>query len=481
LCSVWVFAWVYRSNIMRRPINQMRFLCNFRRGWGCVVQVAFHHSLIAASGGAVLYMLIFVLTSHNLCIAQEQPQWNASTSNHPTFENSDVDEKSVTPTYSFHQLLTTTAIKTYQLLISPSKGSSCPMYQHCSLYSYQSFSRFHPIKAFLMTADRLHRCGHDLDNYTPIEVDGFVRFWDPVDPTFVSSTLKSDAGWSAGQDKASFNILHGVFATTPTSDSEGSKQDSLLFYFADWLQRGGDYDRAITEYRRVLFYYTKSHYRKRAATSLLDCYYNAGQYLAAIHWGQELLGKNISSIDDSQLSFVLGCSYFRLGNYPLSITYLSEAASADTVAIKEKSVLLQGLACAYESNWKDAARSFAVISDYSEFSEKARYCEELCSQAEYLGRKRPTVAGLLAIVPGLGYLYDGYPQTALSSFLVNGLCFWGTYEAFRNDNLGVGSLLAILSFGWYSGNIYGSVISAKRKNIKLKNDLLARFDIGFSF
>ncbi|MBU1319434.1 MAG: hypothetical protein KKH67_09605, partial [candidate division Zixibacteria bacterium] len=95
--------------------------------------------------------------------------------------------------------------------------------------------------------------------------------------------------------------------------------------------------------------------------------------------------------------------------------------------------------------------------------------------------KSPTFAGMLAAIPGLGYLYDGYPKTALSSFIVNGLFFWGTYQAFDNRDYGLGALMGIFSFGWYTGNIYGSVISASRRNVKLERDILSRFNIGFVF
>ena len=102
-------------------------------------------------------------------------------------------------------------------------------------------------------------------------------------------------------------------------------------------------------------------------------------------------------------------------------------------------------------------------------------------EGEKLGLRNHTTAGILAIVPGLGYSYDGYKQTALSSFIVNGLFIWATVEAFRRDNQSIGTMLGILSFGWYTGNIYGSVVSAERRNIKLKEDLLLKFDIGFQF
>jgi hypothetical protein len=58
---------------------------------------------------------------------------------------------------------------------------------------------------------------------------------------------------------------------------------------------------------------------------------------------------------------------------------------------------------------------------------------------------------------------------------------WGTVEAFQSDNTGVGTVLSIFSFGFYAGNVYGSIESAQRRNSKLQKDLLAQFKIGFLF
>jgi hypothetical protein len=88
---------------------------------------------------------------------------------------------------------------------------------------------------------------------------------------------------------------------------------------------------------------------------------------------------------------------------------------------------------------------------------------------------------VLGVLPGLGYLYDGYKRTALTAFLVNGLFLWGTAEAFRAGDEGVGAAVGGIGLGWYTGNIYGSVVSARRANLKRENDLLSRYELGFEF
>jgi len=54
---------------------------------------------------------------------------------------------------------------TYQRGAGPTKGTRCPMTPSCSEYSRLSATRHGLVLGILMTADRLHRCGHDLHFY----------------------------------------------------------------------------------------------------------------------------------------------------------------------------------------------------------------------------------------------------------------------------------------------------------------------------
>lgn len=426
--------------------------------------------------------LIILLASGSVSHAQDQTKQRVSGRPLMNLENSAIELNSETKPYPFHQIVMLGAIRTYQILISPSKGSFCPMHPHCSLYGYQAFKRYNPVRAFLMTADRLHRCGHDLDNYEPVEVAGFVRFLDPVQPSLTDKASNPNADtWSEIHTQVSLNTPRNADTSVRSSSDDGHSEDSRLFRFAEILQFESNYDRAITEYRRLLSYFPNSRYEKQALKSIFYCYYKAEQYLTAIHWGQDLLEKGTCSPDEDELEFFIGASYFKVGNYPRARNCFTQVANSSNKDFREKSLLLKGLSYTKEANWEDAERSFARVSPDSEFSDKARQCEKLSQDGKKLGLKSPAIAGVLAVIPGLGYLYDGYEQTALSSFIVNGLFIWGTFEAFRKDNQSVGTMLGILSFGWYAGNIYGSVISAQRRNIKSRDDLLLKFDIGFQF
>lgn len=67
----------------------------------------------------------------------------------------------------------------YQRGASPTKGQRCPMYPSCSEYSRLAVNRYGVLMGVLKTADRLHRCGHDLRTY-PVtsDADGWLKAYD---------------------------------------------------------------------------------------------------------------------------------------------------------------------------------------------------------------------------------------------------------------------------------------------------------------
>ncbi len=379
------------------------------------------------------------------------------------------EEDSEVLPYPPHRFMTLGAIRTYQLLIAPSKGSECPMHPHCSLYGQMAFGRFNPMQAFIMTADRLHRCGHDLMNYDSVEVNDSVKFYDSLPdskPKEVSLSFLEPTN-----NYASEFILQ---------ESSGSSEENRIFVFAEDLLKKQDFNRALTEYQRLMVYFPNSSLKSSSAKRSLQCYYQLGQYLDAVHWGQSMLKEGLAKNDEVEVRFYIGISYFRLKNFPKARERFQEIATDNNGILRDKALLLTGLSFVNEERWEDAQKSFANLYE-SEFSEKAGQLKGLANQGPLLKQKSPLLAGILAVVPGMGYLYDGYKQTALASFIVNGLFFWATSEAFKKDNEGLKPIMGILSFGWYSGNIYGSVVSANRKNERIKRDFMNRFEPGFSF
>jgi uncharacterized protein len=69
----------------------------------------------------------------------------------------------------------------FQRVISRADGDRCPMAPSCSHYAAEVFEHYHPVTAWILTCDRLLRCGHDEIRLAPrVRVDGQTRAYDPV-------------------------------------------------------------------------------------------------------------------------------------------------------------------------------------------------------------------------------------------------------------------------------------------------------------
>ena len=73
-------------------------------------------------------------------------------------------------------------LKFFQKYISKADGDRCPMYPSCSHYAEQAFKRHGAFKGWILTCDRLLRCGRDEVRLSPkVRANGRPRTFDPVD------------------------------------------------------------------------------------------------------------------------------------------------------------------------------------------------------------------------------------------------------------------------------------------------------------
>lgn len=72
-------------------------------------------------------------------------------------------------------------IKLFQKIISRADGPRCPMHPTCSQYASEAFQHHNAVTAWVLTCDRLLRCGRDETRRTaPVRVHGRRRALDPL-------------------------------------------------------------------------------------------------------------------------------------------------------------------------------------------------------------------------------------------------------------------------------------------------------------
>jgi len=254
----------------------------------------------------------------------------------------------------------------------------------------------------------------------------------------------------------------------PPSVIADSNADAL-FQFAEELFEDGEFYRAITEYRRLLSYFPDNPRAVDAHLRIFDCYFRGKRYLDAIDWSRRTQKTYLGKEVQSRTHFNLGKALFELENYPAARSHFEVVIyiHSDSTLV-DQSRYWRGLCYLMESRWEEASEAFRAISPGSSLFERSTEATRKALDGKYLPNKKPWVVGLLALLPGVGYLYVGSTQTAFSALLVNGLFFWGTYSAFRKGETGVGTVLSLFTFGWYTGSIYGSVVGAYKYNLRVK-------------
>jgi len=231
--------------------------------------------------------------------------------------------------------------------------------------------------------------------------------------------------------------------------------------FADSLCQGGDYYRAVGEYKRVLYLAPEgSPEQARARLHLGACLGRAGGYEEAA----QLLGGVARS--DSPLAepalFELGLVHYQAGRPELAAEAFERLRGRFPARPLEASALaLAGISQLAAADYAAAAASFERLAG------RLPCAPELTAAATnpLPPQKSPLAAGLLsAALPGAGQLYCGRPAQAAASFVLTGLSVFGAWAAWSNDYAGAGTLASVVAAAFYSGSIRSAASGAREIN-----------------
>jgi len=236
---------------------------------------------------------------------------------------------------------------------------------------------------------------------------------------------------------------------------------SAQLHFAESLNREGDYFRAITEYKRVMYHCEQDSLRSAADVGIGRALFLAGRYASVVDWRAAARATRDSSAAD----LLGGHSLYRLANYEEALPVLRQAESTAAGALEAgQAAYLAGLSLTRLERWDEARLVFSRVAAESPYRSKSQSYHELLREVPTYSRRSPELAGWLGVVPGLGYAYTGHTATAFASLVVNGLLWWATIDAFESGHTAAGATYSIFAVGFYAGNIVGSVQSAHRYN-----------------
>lgn len=347
----------------------------------------------------------------------------------------------------------------YQTYISGIRGQECPMYPSCSNYGLKTFSETNFASAFIMTSDRLLRCGHDHSNYSlTLRKNGFKNLDYP------------------DYDKPPLELYYSrnsyYFAYSDTT------RDDSTFLFIKKLINNQYYQEALLEIMRIEF--QLNTFNIELFINKVICVKAIGEYEKAIFEYENKCPKEYKI--NTELAYQIALIQYKLQNYDLALqsTSIAMESCTDTFC-KPKIILLNGLLYANKFDWQNSMQSYNSLAVFDSYKQISTMNFQLSEKAIRLKNKSPSLAGALSIIPGLGYAYTGHKQTAISALLINGLLAYATYTSIKNENYGMGILTGVFNLSFYIGNIYGATKSAKRFNEQQKKSIINKLEFNSHF
>jgi len=343
----------------------------------------------------------------------------------------------------------------YQKYISGIRGQECPMYPSCSNFGLKTFSETDFVSAFVLTSDRLLRCGHDFKNYSlSLRPNGFKYIDFPA--------------YDAAPDELYYTSNRHAFAFSDTI-----KDDSTVLFVKN-LINNEYYQEALLEIRRVEFY--KSVTIELFINKLI-CLSALGEYEKALFEYETKC--NVNYKHNTELLYYVALLNYKLKNYKLTLSVINRALeSSSTSIVAPKLIALQGVANANLYDWQASIDSYNLLAQYTMYSAISQANLPILDNALHLKMKSPAMAGILSIIPGAGYAYAGHKQTAFSALLVNGLIAYAVYSSYKVENYGMVALTGVFNLSFYIGNIYGAITSTKRYNAQLKKNTVNKLEFN---
>jgi len=243
--------------------------------------------------------------------------------------------------------------------------------------------------------------------------------------------------------------------------------------FAEQYFQRGEYYRAIGEYERFIYFFPTSPKVEFARYMIGLSFLRGEQYEQAIQTFQELIEEYQTTEYAFKSYLSTGKAYVKLGRYDAALTTLNNLVTiAPDQEIRDEAYYQRGWVYLEMGLWQRAREIFLEISDETKDQYNLGTLFHEIDTRTPLKAKHPTVAGVLAIIPGAGHLYCNRKRDALISFLLNGAMIYAAYEAFDHDLDALGGIITFFELGFYGGNIYSAVSSAHKYNRDAKNRFL---------
>ena len=237
------------------------------------------------------------------------------------------------------------------------------------------------------------------------------------------------------------------------------------YSYAEHLGGQQRYRAAADAFERFAFFHPGDPRAPRALYQAARAYYTAGDDDQTIRVCRQILDQPAMVELAAQAYMLESRAHLNLKDYDQALISLNNAivqsrerAVVDEARYRGAWVLIEKL------RFDDAANWLAALSPQGQIDYNFASLMAELQNPDLIAHKNPTVAGVLAIVPGAGHIYSHRYRDALIAFVLNGLTWWASWEAFDNDQPALGTLIGVVGFNFYVGNFFSAVNAAHKFN-----------------
>ncbi len=257
-----------------------------------------------------------------------------------------------------------------------------------------------------------------------------------------------------------------------------------LYNYSMWLYSQKDYQRAVGELKRCVFFSRDTGLQERAVFMIGSSYQGSQAWSRAIQGYKDYLTAYPEGAFRENARFRLAQCAFGAQDYTQTRKYLDEQLEEfPTGKYADDATFVMALSYLLGRDWKRAGRvwrTFPLQHPDSPLLEGASIMAAGCDKLRLMPRKSAGKALLMSgIIPGTGQIYAGNHGDGWMSLLLNAAIIGFTVNRFDRDDDTAGVILALIGASFYTGNLYGAANAVRNKN-QAKEAALVRSTLGKS-
>lgn len=268
-------------------------------------------------------------------------------------------------------------------------------------------------------------------------------------------------------DRLWISLLAGIMLTgihAPACSALTIEADQQLAY-AYALFKNRQYVKAAQEYQRFTFFFPNHAQTRTAQFRAGQSYFLAKDPGTAISMFQPLTSLDPPDDLSVEAFFKLSECYLTMNAPTHAVVQLNNViALTNDESVRDRAHYRIGWIHIEMFDWKGARQAFGRLTPNGRERHGLHQLDSALAESASIPRKNPALSGTLSIIPGGGQLYCQRYEDALIAFSLNALFIWAAYDAFDNEQYGLGGLVSFVGLGFYIGNIYGAVNDAHKYN-----------------